>query len=117
MGDINTSFFDGALDVDTAKHLNLADDSSDSEIAMQDKLAEAMNKPATYYLIISQDNKLFKAFSGLELLVCVMSSYYYAFMSTFADHGQEEGVDIPVLIFETFFGLSMFLQFFLEFNV
>lgn len=53
----------------------------------------------------------------LELLCCLLSSYYYAYMSTFGPRYQEGDIVVPTLIFEAIFGISVLLKFNLEFKL
>jgi len=87
MDDINISFYDGRLD-DHAMGCGSLESESDEEPDFGAKMEEAMSRPITYYVIISENNKLYNTWCGIELLLCVLSSYFYAYKSTFSpmDH-------------------------------
>ena len=89
------------------------DDESDG---LDKKLDEVMSMPITHWIVISKTNKLYRFICGSELILCIISSYYYGYMASFHDPANEPKINAPVLIFETFFGFTMLLNFFVEYK-
>ena len=94
----------------------LSDYSSDDETDMIKKYVEYFRQPASVWLIISRTNRVYQFWIGFEILCCLTSSYYYAYMSTFNDTSNDGNVTATVLVFETIFGLHILLKFFTEFK-
>jgi hypothetical protein len=113
MDDINTSFFNGHLSKTAMEMMNDTDEDSED---LDKKMEELMSMPITHWIVISKTNKLYKFICGFELALRIISSYYYASMASFHNHEDEADILGPVLFFETFFGFTMLLNFFVEYN-
>ena len=81
MEDINTSFYDGALSKNLLEMMNESESDTDDEFGK--KMEYFMSMPITYWIVISKDNRLYRFTCGFELMLCIISSYYYGFMATF----------------------------------
>lgn len=83
MEDINTSFFDGALSKNQIDQMNESD--SDESDTFSDKIEDFMSYPLTHWIVISQSNKIYRFICGFEMILCIISSYYYGYMASFHD--------------------------------
>ena len=76
-----------------------------------------MSRPLTYWVVISEDNQLYKMWHLLEIVACLLSSYYYAALASFHDSEGNPKLVATTLVFELFFLISIVLKFFLEYKV
>lgn len=70
----------------------------------------------TQWLIIDMDNKIYALWCFFDLCMCLLSSYYYCFLSTFIEADHTKPIPGPVWIFESIFLISVLLKFNLEFQ-
>jgi hypothetical protein len=73
------------------------------------------NQGAGAWYIISQDNKLYYLWRGFNILCCLLSSYYYAYMAAFVAPKWGERNFFIMLGFEFIFLMSMGFKFLCEF--
>jgi hypothetical protein len=73
------------------------------------------NKSFVDLIVIKQDNKYYRLWRGLDVLCCLVSSYFYVYMGAFNHPRYPEPLFIAMLFFETVFLISMVLKFFVEF--
>ena len=85
---------------------------SDSEENLDEKL-DKIN--LLDFVIISEENKIYKMWKFLDVMACLISSYYYAYMAAFQNPMVGEPLFNVMLFFETIFFISMVLNFFVEF--
>lgn len=91
------------------------DDDTDESEDLEKKIQLWMSYPLTHWIVISKDNKIYKLISGFELVLCILSSYYYGYMASFHSKEDEPKVLVWVLIFEVYFGICFLLNFFVEY--
>jgi len=117
--DINKSFFNGMN-----SHSDIVLDSDDSDYVEFTYFDYLLSKPPADHVIISKDNTLYKYWCALELILCLLSSYYYAYLATFLEYEDTNEVVDPIgnnnkgitLFFELYFAISIGLKFFLEYD-
>ena len=112
--DINTSFYGGNLDVGALQ--SLQDSDSDEQISFFEKMLIFFSRPVTHWLIIDMDNKIYALWCFFDLCMCLISSYYYCFLSTFEEPDYSKPFPTPVIYFESVFLISVILKFNLEYQ-
>lgn len=84
---INSSFFHGNLESIRPDlfHGHAHDDSDDdNEHSLIHTIQQFLTSPVSSWLIISkEENKIYKVWAGIEIFCCLISSYYYAYISIF----------------------------------
>jgi len=73
------------------------------------------NRERAWY-IICEDSKIYGLWNGFNILCCLLSSYYYAYMAAFAAPKAGENNFTIMLGFEFVFLLSMGFNFLREFT-
>lgn len=62
------------------------------------------------------DNKVYALWCFFDLLMCLVSSYYYCFLSTFVEADHSKPLPGPMIFFESVFLISVLLKFNLEYQ-
>ena len=66
-------------------------------------------------IIIRENNKLYGLWKLLDVLCCLISSYFYAYMAAFQDPKRGDSLFILMVFFETVFAISIMLKFLVEY--
>lgn len=103
--------------IDDMKEIFIDKDEDEVEDLLGEESDEEKIVPWQEYIIISHDNRLYSAWLVLETLIQIGSSYIYAYYATFNYNGKyQENLDVFMMIFESFFFISMLLKFLVEFK-
>ena len=65
--------------------MNMINEDTEESEELEEKIRDLMSYPLTYWIVISQDNKIYKFICGFELILCIISSYYYGYLAGFHD--------------------------------
>ena len=90
-------------------------DSDDSEYIANPWMHYFLNTPVQEIIVISQNSKIYNMWCVFDILMCLISSYYYAMISTLDHPKTKQSLGVGVIFFETVFAISFFLNFFVEF--
>jgi hypothetical protein len=116
MNDIDSSYYNGNLHQGHQMQEFDYDSDSDEPISFFQKILIFFSRPVTQWLIIDMDNKIYALWCFFDLLMCLLSSYYYCFLSTFVEVDHTKLVQGPVWFFEIVFLISLLLKFNLEYK-
>ena len=93
----------------------MQDSDSDEQISTFQKILIFFSRPVTVWLIIDMDNKIYKFWQFFDLCMCLISSYYYCYLSTFVEADHSKQIPGAAIFFESIFLISVILKFNLEY--
>ena len=94
----------------------MQDSDSDEQISTFQKILIFFSRPVTVWLIIDMDNKIYKFWQFFNLCMCLISSYYYCYLSTFVEADHSKQIPGAAIFFESIFLISVILKFNLEYQ-
>ena len=85
-----------------------------NDVGKQSKLLR--KKPFHEQIIISDENKAYKLWIVFNMILCILSSYFYAYMAAFKAPQPGEKLHYVMIVFECLFGVDISLKFLKSFT-
>lgn len=79
--DITNCFYNGQENFETVESL----DSDDTDYEHVPWIEKFLSIPLMQRIIISEKNKIYNFWCAIDVICCLLSSYYYAYMATWYD--------------------------------